>query len=344
MLGASQSAGNAGAWIYDMDAHYIGQEHKVRAFMEEPYCHRSRLLPSSEWHLRAADQGSQDHAPEDLEGCLSHLQEEGVAYSLNFPVEAMQLNLIRDKKYLAAYSRAHNNFAADFAGRSQAFGAMAVLPFDNVPAAVEEVNRAITQLGLAGVFLSSYGLQEHIGSTKYWPIYEEIERLNVHLGIHNDLQGGPIGDQRPETRTQQHASGRPNATLTDCAALIFSGVVERFPKLRISFLESGCGWIPYWMEYMDMKFEGHRSDAPLLKAKPSEYLAGGNFFCSLESHERMVPEVLAHVSEDIIVLATDFPHPGCSSPQVVLDRDDLSERQKQKILRENGIRLLTGAR
>jgi len=59
---------------------------------------------------------------------------------------------------------------------------------------------------------------------------------------------------------------------------------------------------------MDMKFERHRSDAPLLEAKPSEYLTG-----------------------------------GCSSVSAVLDRNDLTERQKQKIVRDNGIRLLTGA-
>jgi len=143
----------ADAWIYDMDTHFIRNEDDVRTFMEEPYRGRERLLAKGEWYLQAG-RGVQERAPADLEGCLRRVRDEGVAYALNFPDGAMNLNLIRDKQYLAAYCRAYNSFAADFAGQSNALGAMAVLPFDNVPAAVEEVNRAITQLGMAGVFLS----------------------------------------------------------------------------------------------------------------------------------------------------------------------------------------------
>ena len=188
--------------------------------------------------------------------------------------------------------------------------------------------------------MSSYGLQEHIGAVKYWPIYEEMQRLNVHLGIHNSIQGGPIGDLRAETFMYQHTVGRPAATMTDCAALVYGGVVEKFPRLRVSFLEARAAWVPYWMEYMDRKWEKRRSDAPLLKRKPSEYMTGGNFFYSAEPDEKALPYVLERIGENVIIFASDYPHGGSAFTGDLLRRSDVSERAKNKILRENGIRLL----
>jgi aminocarboxymuconate-semialdehyde decarboxylase len=142
--------------------------------------------------------------------------------------------------------------------------AVALLPFQDVPAAVAEIKRAVTQLGLSGVVLSSFGLKEHIGSTTFWPIYEEMERLNVPLMIHASIQG-PAGDRRADSFLLQHTVGRPVATLYDCAALIYGGVVEKFPRLRVAFLENRVAWVPYWMDYLDAKWGKAPGDAPLLK-------------------------------------------------------------------------------
>jgi predicted TIM-barrel fold metal-dependent hydrolase len=167
-----------------------------------------------------------------------------------------------------------------------------------------------------------------------------MERLNVHLGIHNSIQGGPIGDLRADTFMFQHTVGRPAATMMDCAALIYGGVVEKFPGLRVSFLEARVAWVPYWMEYMDRKWQKRRSDAPLLTRKPSEYMTGGNFFYSAEPDEKALPYVLERIGEDLIIFASDYPHGGSACTGDLLCRSDVSERVKNKILRENGIRLL----
>jgi predicted TIM-barrel fold metal-dependent hydrolase len=167
-----------------------------------------------------------------------------------------------------------------------------------------------------------------------------MQRLDVHLGVHNSIQGGPIADLRSNSFMMQHTVGRPAATMTDCAALIYGGTVERFPKLRISFLEANCAWVPYWMDTMDRKFESYRSDCPRLKAKPSEYMMNGNFFFSAEPVEQALPYVLEHIGEGLIIFASDYPHGGSGFAGDLLARKDISERQKMKILRDNGIRLL----
>lgn len=333
-----RQAAKQDCWIYDMDAHIIETDNDVRPYLDEPYrSRRGGLLAIDEWHLSV---GRRPRAPKSLEDRLREMQEEGVICSLLFPTRAMDVNTMRDKNYKAAYCRAYNDFIGDFCRQAPALKAVAVLPFDDVAASGEELNRAVTKLGLVGVVMSSYGLQEHIGSSKYWPIYEEMERLDVHMGVHNSIQGGPIGDLRSDSFMMQHTVGRPAATMMDCAALIYSGTVDRFPRLRVSFLEANCAWVPYWMDTMDMKFESYRSDCPPLKAKPSEYMTNGNFFFSAEPVEKALPYVLEHIGEGLIIFASDYPHGGSGFAGDLLSRKDVSEQQKRKMLRDNGIRLL----
>ncbi len=334
----SEQNAHANRWIYDMDAHIIDTDEDIRPFLDERYRNRNgSLLALDEWHRGLI---RRPRAPQDVTERLRVLDEEGVICSVLFPSRAMDVNTMRDKAFIAAYCRAYNSFIADVCQRAPALRAMAVLPFDNVCAAVEELTRAVTKLGLVGVVMSSYGLQEHIGAVKYWPIYEEMQRLNVHMGIHNSIQGGPTGDLRADTFMYQHTVGRPAATMTDCAALIYGGVVEKFPRLRVSFLEARVAWVPYWMEYMDRKWDKRRSDAPLLKKKPSEYMTGGSFFYSAEPDEKALPYVLERIGEDLIIFASDYPHGGSAFTGDLLRRSDVPERAKNKILRENGIRLL----
>jgi predicted TIM-barrel fold metal-dependent hydrolase len=322
--------------IYDMDAHVIETDDDIRPLMPEPYRNRQGpLLGMDEWHVRVR---RRPRAPGDLEKRLAVMKDEGIAYSLLFPSRAMDVGTQRDRNFVVAFCRAYNDFIASECRQASQLKAVALLPFQDVAAAVAELNRAVTQLGLSGVVLSSFGLKEHIGSPTYWPIYETMERLNVPLMIHASIQG-PVGDRRAETFCLQHTVGRPVATLTDCAALIYGGVVEKFPKLRVAFLENRAAWVPYWMDYMDAKWEKRRSEAPLLKKKPSEYMTGGMFYYSAEPDEKSLPYVLDRIGEDLIIFATDYPHSGSAFTADLLDRTDISEQAKRKILHSNGIRL-----
>src|SRR5262245_9951995 len=322
--------------IYDMDAHVIETDDDLRPLMEEPYRNKQgSLLGMDEWHVRVR---RRPRAPGDLEKRLAVMKEEGIAYSLLFPSRAMDVGTQRDKKFAAAFCRAYNDYAAGICREAEQLKAVALLPFQDVPAAVAELKRAVTKLGLSGVVLSSFGLREHIGAETYWPIYQEMERFNVPLMIHASIQG-PVGERRADTFILQHTVGRPVATLFDCAALIYGGVVEKFPKLRVAFLENRAAWVPYWMDYMDAKWENRRSDAPLLKRKPSEYMTRGTFFYSAEPDEKSLPFVLDCIGEDLIVFATDYPHSGSAFTADLLERTDVSDRAKKKILHDNGKRL-----
>src|SRR5260370_29767747 len=90
-------------------------------------------------------------------------------------------------------------------------------------------------------------------------------------------------------------------------AIIYSGLLERYQDLRVGLLEAGIGWVPFWMEHMDEEYEYRAFDAPLLKAKPSEYMSCGRVFVSCEPEEKTLRYVPDFFPSDNILFASDYP-------------------------------------
>jgi hypothetical protein len=290
------------------------------------------LLGMDEWHVRVR---RRPRAPSDLEKRLTVMKDGASFTRCSFEPRDGCRHAAWDKICWRVLPRLQRSIA----GLCHEAEQLKPLPccHSRRPSAVAELSGPLPAW-LSGVVLSSFGLKEHIGSTTFWPIYEEMERLNVPLMIHASIQG-PTGDRRADSFLLQHTVGRPVATLYDCAALIYGGVVEKFPRLRVAFLENRVAWVPYWMDYLDAKWEKRRGDEPLLKRKPSAYMTGGNFFYSAEPEEKALPHVLDRIGDDLIVFATDYPHSGSAFTADLLDRTDISDEAKSKILHDNGKRL-----
>jgi predicted TIM-barrel fold metal-dependent hydrolase len=93
---------------------------------------------------------------------------------------------------------------------------------------------------------------------------------------------------------------------------------------------------------MEAEWEKRRSEAPLLKKKPSQYLTGGTWFYATEPEESTLPYCLEKVGEDVILFASDYPHWDGGFPYMTAKlngRQDLSAKQKEKIMRDNAARL-----
>jgi predicted TIM-barrel fold metal-dependent hydrolase len=327
--------------VIDADGHIVEKDRDIRAHLPEPYCNRrGPLLPSDGLDTSIGGRlgGLEDN---DLPTRLRDMDQEGIDVSVLFPTSSFSLISFVENNYAIAYARAYNNFISDICSQSPRLKGIALVPFQDVKAAMDEVNRAITKLGLAGIAVASQGMKEHLGSEKFWPIYDEIQRLNVPFCVHNRRQG-PAGEQRFDSFLYMHTIGRPVETFIQFAGLIYGGVAERFAKLRIGFLECGVGWVPYWMERMDEEWEKRgKLEAPLCKRKPSEYVIHGNWFFAAEPEEGMLPYVIERIGEDKILFASDYPHWDGIFPHVVSTirgRKDISESAKEKLLGRNAER------
>jgi predicted TIM-barrel fold metal-dependent hydrolase len=126
-------------------------------------------------------------------------------------------------------------------------------------------------------------------------------------------------------------------------SIVFEGIPERFPRLRLAFLEAGVSWVPYWMGRMDEEYEKRGAvEARALKRKPSEYIAGGSIYFSCEAGEAILPQAIHLVGENQIVYASDWPHWDNNFPRSIKEleeREDLTLTQKRKILGDNARRL-----
>jgi uncharacterized protein len=126
-------------------------------------------------------------------------------------------------------------------------------------------------------------------------------------------------------------------------SIIFRGVLERFPKLRIAFMEAGCSWAPYWMGRMDEEWKKRgKVEAPLCKSKPSEYLRSGRIFLHAEDYEPLVGATAKLLGHNVLYYASDYPHWDNEYPENIeklSSRDDLSGEARQWLMAGTAKRL-----
>jgi predicted TIM-barrel fold metal-dependent hydrolase len=92
------------------------------------------------------------------------------------------------------------------------------------------------------------------------------------------------------------------------------------------------------MDRMDREYRLRAVEAPLLRAKPSEYIRSGRLYFSCEADERMLPAVIQLLGEDVLLYASDYPHWDMDYPdsaRELWERTDLSPQVRRKILGEN---------
>jgi predicted TIM-barrel fold metal-dependent hydrolase len=307
-------------------------------------------LPTIGWDPHGYGRVTPDQWP--VENYTRAMDQEGIELSVLFPTRALLLSQIpanglptgysnraRDENLVAAYCRGYNNYVAGLCQKNPRLRAAAIVPFQSAVAAVTEVKRAVTELGLVGVALSSLGLPEHVGSPAYWPIYQALEELNVPLLVHNLSYQGPGRDLRPDTFLFQDTLGGSMETFHACTALMYGGIPEKFPKLRVGVFNIGIGWIPFLMERMDKDCDGKsQEEAPFLTKPPSTHMTGGKWYFATSYDEPSLPYVLQAIGEGQIVFGSAYPEADSLFPRAVATlqgRRDVSDQAKRKILCDN---------
>jgi predicted TIM-barrel fold metal-dependent hydrolase len=331
--------------VIDADGHVTESTEQVAKYLDEPYRRRPLgfpFYPADGWDRRLL--GTLGDLGGDAETWLRAMDKGGVETAVLYPTLGLFMSFLKDREWAVALCRAYNTFLhEEFVNASPRLKAVALLPVQAPDACAPELRRAVTELGLVGAMLAADG--DHLlGDARFLPVYGEAERLGVMLGIHasGSHLGGAGVDMFPRF-IQAHTCSHPFGQMRQITSIIFEGIPERFPTLRIAFLEAGCGWAPYWMERMDDEFDKRgRAEAPALKRKPSEYVRSGNIYFSCEADEWLMPQAVKLCGENQIVYASDFPHWDNSYPGSIDEiraRGDITEVQKRKILADNCRRL-----
>jgi predicted TIM-barrel fold metal-dependent hydrolase len=145
----------------------------------------------------------------------------------------------------------------------------------------------------------------------------------------------------------QRSAAHPWCGMRNMAALIGSGVMDRYPRLRIATLEAGHGWLPFWMKRLDEHARTIRAALPELKMMPSEYVTSGRYFQCIEVPEGagLTNAVADLVGDDVLMYASDYPHGESHFPQTVklASAWEMSPVRRRKLMWDNAVRLYARA-
>ena len=242
--------------------------------------------------LRAKDMDRDGVQAEVIFGIL------GAATRLNDPVAANEM------------FRIYNDWLVDFCKHDPArFLGLACLPYGDIDAAVKEIRR-VAKLGLRGVELSCSWDMEPMWHPMWEPLWKTIHEVNLPLHFHTFPAVPPSQLDKATGQSRRAAfftvvSGFQMNLVNILAAVIGAAVLERYPNVRISFGESGIGWIPYALDRMDFEWEDRFRDLGLTM-KPSDYWrrqCKGTF-----QFDRIGGKLIEEMGVETLMWGSDYPH------------------------------------
>jgi len=245
-----------------------------------------------------------------------------------------------DPHFEAALMRSYNTWIAKRCGeRPDRLKWVAVMPLRDVPAAVAEVHRA-RALGAVGVMIGGTAGKQLLHHRDLDPFYAAVSEEDLALCVHVGWSC-PGLTEVAEDLYSADMLGFTLPILMGFHSLVGCGVLDRFPKLRVGFLEAGSEWVPYWIGRMDHYYGVSRANGwgRYAAKKPSEYLKDGRIWVTCESEEPLLPQVIDLIGEDHILVEGDMPHAEARDAGIktLQDRIDLPERVRRKILRDNAL-------
>ena len=335
---------SSAARIIDSDGHVRETDAQILEYMSAGYRARRDamlyfpLVPHHGWHrsIPANDFRHQDFRVPDWREWASKLDEGNIDLTVLYPTRLMHIGQVGNPAYAVELCRAYNDYLHEqFLSHDRRFRGMALLPLQDVPAAVRELRRAVNQYGMVGGILPAEGLALPLGHRQFHPVFQAADKLGCALSIHscNSLRDNDRYLQPNEAATLTHVIPQ----MRQFTNIMFSGVMNKLKKLRLGFLEAGCGWVPFLISKIEERLERVApKERPVL---PRELLGQRQLFfqCGEEMTTRRDVELLG---DDCLLWATDFPHEATRTDmrQLVKEffaRKDLGRAAKNKIVNDN---------
>ena len=267
----------------------------------------------------------------------------GVAYLYPSLITSL-IAAINSAAFASALVHAYNDWLLEYCSVDlHRLRPVALVPQQDLVLAVEEMGRMVSK-GVNAIMLRPNPV---LGMTISHPNYERVwsaaEEMGVVIGIHEGLgvhwAVPEAGVDRCRTVMQAHIVSHPVEHMLACLMLVTDGVLERYPHLRVGFMESGARWAPFWLNRMDEHWEKGLMGRTTPE-RPSFYFKR-QCFLGVEPDDHLMSQMVDFGLGDAWS-SSDFPHfdaiyPG--STATLLDRDDLGDSLKRKILHDNAVRM-----
>lgn len=229
-------------------------------------------------------------------------------------------------------SLVNDAFARVVAERGPRFAALATLPLNDPDAAVKELRRALEELGMPGAMLFSNVNGVALADKRFWPLYELADARGAVLHIHPT---SPVGVEAMTEYWLMPLVGFLMDTTLAAAHLVFSGVPERFPRIRWVLSHLG-GAIPYLAERLDRGFESFAECRANIRERPSDYLRTW-YYDTVNFDRNSLDLAIRFAGADHVLAGSDYPHQiGSIRSMLASIRGlEISDGDKRKILGGN---------
>ena len=206
----------------------------------------------------------------------------------------------------------------------------------DVDIAIEEMDRAVNQLGLKGLQIGSNVNGLNLDDDSIVKFFEAAEKWDVPLFVH---PWATLGGERMPRHNFMYMIGMPSETALAAGSLIMSGILDRFPNLKICFAHGG-GSLPYLLPRMDKGWEVW----PEIRRteKPPSYYAKKLFYDSLVYDPVNLQYMIERFGAEQIIAGSDYPFLLREAPsgKVVDELKTLSEEDSKLILGQNALKFL----
>ncbi len=268
------------------------------------------------------------------------LDEAGVAAQVIYPSVFLE-PLTEDAAFEAALMHSYNSYMAAQCGQHpERLKWAGLVPLRAIEEGVAEVQRA-QALGASALAVMTCTIGERLlDDPALDPIWAKAERAGIPLCIHCGWSHPGITNAF-DTSYGAHVLGFTLPVLMAFFAFTGGGILDRFPRLKLGFLEAGCEWVPYLVQRMDHYFNSEAGKGRRLpERRASEYLRENAIYFTTEAEEQHLAQVLEFVGEDRIMISVDMPHGEAREGTIaeIEERADLSAVQKRKLLVDNAAR------
>ena len=277
---------------------------------------------------------------------LQIMDEEGIALQVLYPTLFLAYPLSCNPAYVTAMCDAYNRWLGDILSGQERLKWVGVVNLDDIPASIKQVKEA-KKLGAVGMMILGTAGDRLLDDPSLLPFYEAVAESELPLAVH-------VGWACPSINnlySHIYPSGViafSMPVLMGLVSMMSGGIFDRFPNLRVVFLEAGCLWVHFILERLHHRYQHSAKNlanivsrtAPVEKLAPMEYIKQGNLYFSAEVEDILLPQVLDLVGDGQIMFGSDMPHGDRErfAARMLQERPDISEIAKSKILESNPMR------
>ncbi|HEX7475598.1 MAG TPA: amidohydrolase family protein [Dehalococcoidales bacterium] len=327
--------------IIDTEAHFYTQEYQDYLLLrkeiprEENYKGYVRLwYGENTWEPHGLE--VEDRLLEIADGRLKNMDKAGI------DMQVLSLSTPGCEQFSAADGtvfalKTNNALSQAIEKHPDRFCGLAALAPQDPEQAARELERAVKELGLKGAKINARVGNSHLDEKRFWPVFETAEKLDVPIFLHPN---SPSPDSLKAYSDYGFSLAGPAwgfgaETALAVMRLIYSGVFDRYPKLKIVLGHLGEGLV-FWIYRIDFSFKKpwmEAADRPAIKKAPSEYLR--NSFYVNNAGMYAVPaflSVLLELGADHMMFAADYPYENSEEAANFIRKVPISDPDKEKIL------------